>query len=329
MKYGLWKCAAASLVTTLALGAQLAAAKDLTLAEVQPDGHILVKSEEVFASRLAESTHGDLKINLKPNAQLGNETQAWQKVRTGAIDIVRINVGATVGEIESAKFMSLPYLFHSRDHMWSVLNGDFGKRAASEYEKAGAVVLAYYDSGTRSFYTTKKPIRNRSDFAGMRIRVQNSPIYKDLITELGGTPVVIDYDKVTDALKNGQIDAAENNLPSYVSSEHYKYARYYNLDEHSSVPEVLLMSKKTWDSLSPAQRKDVMNAATESAVFMKKQWADSEVQAMAKARKEGATIVDKRQINMTGIEEFAVRLYTKYITNTQDLNTILNIMRTK
>lgn len=305
------------------------AAKDLVLAEVHPTGHVIVKSEEIFGSRLAAATHGELKIDLKTGGQLGNETQYWSKVRDGSIDIVRVNMGVLVNDVLAAKYMSLPYLFRSRDHMWRVLGGDFGKRTAADIDKAGAVVLAYYDSGTRSFYTSKKPIRNRSDFSGMRIRIQDSPVYRDLITELGGTPVIIGYDKVVEAFKKGEIDAAENNLPSYVSSEHYKYARYFNLDEHSSVPEVLLMSKKTWNTLSAEQRKAVLAAANDSAEFMKKQWADYEAQALATAKKEGVTIVDKRQINMTGIEEFAVRLYSKYITDANDLNTVLSIMRTK
>jgi len=329
MKVGLIRIGVMAGCIALSSWVGAVAAKELVLAEVHPSGHILVKSEELFASRLAAATRGDLKVDLKNGGQLGNETQYWSKVRDGSIDIVRVNVGVLVNDVLAAKYMSLPYLFRSRDHMWRVLGGDFGKRTAADIDKAGAVVLAYYDSGTRSFYTSKKPIRNRSDFSGMRIRIQDSPVYRDLITELGGKPVIVDYDKVVDAFKKGEIDAAENNLPSYISSEHYKYARYFNLDEHSSVPEVLLMSKKTWNTLNAEQKKAVLAAANDSAEFMKKQWADYEAQALATAKKEGVTIVDKRQINMTGIEEFAVRLYSKYITDANDLNTVLSIMRTK
>lgn len=304
-------------------------AKELVMAEIHPPGHIIVKAEELFASRLSELTKGELTIQLKHSAQLGNENQYWENVRKGAVDVVRINLGGMVKDIQSARLLSLPYLFRSRDHMWRVLNGDFGKRIKAEVEKTGAVVLAYYDSGARSFYTTKKPIQKRSDFTGLRIRVQDSPIYKDLITELGGTPVVVSYEKVNDAFRNGEIDGAENNLPSYVSSDHYKHARYYSMDEHSSVPEILLMSKKAWDGLTPEQQKAVTAAADESSVAMKKLWAESETQALAKAKKDGAVILEKHQVYLSGIETYAIKLYSKYITSSEDLGVVLGILRSE
>ena len=315
-----------SLLAMASLSTSPVSARTLIAAEIHPPGHVIVKSEELMASRLAELTKGELDMQLKHSAQLGNEDKSWKSVREGSLDIARVNLAALVNEVPAAKLLSLPYLFRSRDHMWRVLSGDFGKRLNAEAEKNGAVVLTYYDSGTRSFYTTKKPIRTRSDFSGLRIRVQNSPVYKDLITLLGGTPVVIGYDKVIEAFKNGEIDGAENNTTSYVSSDHYKYARYYSLDEHSSVPEVLLMAKKTWDSLSSEHKKAVMTAAAESSESMKKLWAESEAQALAKAKKEGVVILEKSQISMGGIESFAVKLYTKYVSDAKDLETVLKIL---
>ena len=323
-----WVAKAALVVAGMsALSAPSAQARDLVMAEVHPPGHVIVRSEELMASRLAELSRGELRIQLRHSAQLGTEDVSWKNVRSGALDIARVNFTVLVGEVPSAKLLSLPYLFRSRDHMWRVLGGDFGKRINAEVEKTGAVVLAYYDSGTRSFYTTKKPIRFRSDFEGQRIRVQNSPVYKDLITLLGGTPVVVPYDKVIDAFRKGEIDGAENNTMSYVSSEHYKYARYYSLDEHASVPEVLLMAKKTWDGLTIEQQNAVRTAATESSETMKKLWAEAEAQALAKAKKDGVVILEKHQLGMGGIETYAVKLYSKYVSNPQNLETVLDILR--
>jgi TRAP-type transport system periplasmic protein len=304
-------------------------AKDLVLAEIHKPGHIIVQSEEFMASRLADRTRNELKLQIKHSGELGGEEKEWALVRSGSLDMARVNLTTLVADVPTVKLLSLPYLFRSRDHMWRVLSGEFGKRLAADVEKAGGVVLAYYDSGTRSFYTTKKPIRNRSDFAGLRIRIQNSPVYKDLITELGGTPVVIGYEKVTDALKNGEIDGAENNTPSYVTSDHYKFAKYYSLDEHSSVPEVLVMSKKSWDGLKPEQQQALLSAANDSSEYMKKLWADSETQALAKAKKEGVVVIEKSQIAMAGIESFATKLYSKYVTDLKDLDIVLSILKSK
>ena len=323
-----WVAKAALVVAGMsALSVPSAQARDLVMAEVHPPGHVIVRSEELMASRLAELSRGELRIQLRHSAQLGTEDVSWKNVRSGALDIARVNFTVLVGEVPSAKLLSLPYLFRSRDHMWRVLGGDFGKRINAEVEKTGAVVLAYYDSGTRSFYTTKKPIRFRSDFEGQRIRVQNSPVYKDLITLLGGTPVVVPYDKVIDAFRKGEIDGAENNTMSYVSSEHYKYARYYSLDEHASVPEVLLMAKKTWDGLTIEQQNAVRTAATESSETMRKLWAEAEAQALAKAKKDGVLILEKHQLGMGGIETYAVKLYSKYVSDPRDLAMVLDILR--
>lgn len=315
------------LATTLALLFTMPAnARELVVAEVHSSGHVIVKAEELFASRLAELTKGEVTIQLKNGGQLGSEVDAWNNVRNGSLDIARINTGGLAADVASAKLLSLPYLFRSRDHMWRTLGGDFGKQIATDVEKTGAVVLTYYDSGSRSFYSAKKLIRNRSDFKGQRIRVQNSAIYKDLITVLGGVPVVVDYNKVVDAFKKGEIDGAENNLTSYVSSDHYKYARFYSLDEHSSVPEVLLMSKKVWDSLTPEQQQAAMKAAAESSEYMKRLWAEAEAQSLATAKKEGVTIIDRSQMSMDGIEEIAIKLYTKHLGIGDDLQTVMNIV---
>lgn len=311
------------------LFAQVSGAKEFMLADVHPPGHLMIQVEERMATRLAETSKGALQIQLRHSGQMGGEGEAWEKVKAGSLDMARVNLAQLAKDMPAVKLLSLPYLFRSREHMWRVLGGDFGKRIRKEAEQNGAVVLTYYDSGTRSFYTSKRSIRSLADFKGLRIRVQDSPVYKDLISQLGATPVVLPYDKVADAFQSGEIDAAENNTPSYVSSGHYKIARYYSLDEHSSVPEVLVISKKAWSSLSEAEQKALEHAASDSSDFMKKLWADSETQSLAKAKKEGAVVVEKSQIAMAGIEGYAVKLYSKYITDSADLETVLAILRVK
>lgn len=314
------------LATGLTVG--VAGAKELVLGDVQPPEHPLIRAEEYMATWLAVGKDG-LTLKVRDNGQMGTEAQEWEKVKAGTLDIARVNLSQLAEDMPAVKLVSLPYLFRSREHLWRVLDGAFGERIKREADQIGVIVLTYYDSGTRSFYSTTRPIRSLADFKGLRIRIQDSPVYRDLIKQLGATPVVLPYDRVADALRKGLIDAAENNTPSYVSSGHYKVAKFYSLDEHSSVPEVLVVSKKTWSSLTPAQQKALQNAAEESSEFMRQQWAEAEVEALAKAKKEGVTVTDKRQIAMAGIEGYAVKLYSKYITDTDDLDAVLSILRTK
>ncbi|MFT4171431.1 MAG: TRAP transporter substrate-binding protein DctP [Rhodocyclaceae bacterium] len=320
---------AASVALALGVSGAAMAATTLVSAESQKPDHPVTQAQEFLARTLSERSSGDLVMQLRSGGELGNEPEVVEKLRRGDIAMGRVNLAILSETVPSVKLLSLPYLFRSRDHMWSVLRGEFGKRMESEIEQTGLVALTFYDSGTRNFYSVKKPIRTRSDFEGLRIRVQPSPVYKDLITQLGGTPVVMQYDKVLDGLKNNEIDAAENNLPSYVSTEHYKFAKYLSLDEHSMVPEVLLMSKKSWQKLTAQQQILLKQAAEQSSDFMSKLWATKEREALDVARKAGVTIIPKSQLAQTGIESFAVKLYTKYVQNDQDLETVLKIVSAK
>lgn len=302
-----------------------AATTTFTSADVEKADHPAVGAVTRLGEMVSQRTGGQLAIQVRPNAELGNETQVLDKLRNGTLDMARVNLGVLADLSPAAKLTSLPYLFRSREHMTRVLHGDFGKRLDKELAANNLVVLMYIDTGARNFYG-KKPIRSRDDFKGMHVRVQSSPVYKDLITSLGGAPVVVQYDKVMDAFKSGEIDAAENNLVSFVSSGHYLQARYLSIDEHSMVPDVLLMSKKAWSTLKPEQQELLRTAATEAGEAASRLWQDKEREALEIVRKNGVTVLPKAQLSMTGIESFATRLYSKYVQDPEDLGTVLNIV---
>lgn len=304
------------------------AAVDMVVAETHNAEHPVVPSLHFMAKNLAERSKGELALTVKPEGELGNESAVLKKLRAGQLAFGRISM-SELGDVQTAKLIALPYLFRSRDHMWNVLKGDFGKRLEADIAASGVVVVAFFDSGTRNFYSSKKQIKSRSDFEGLKIRVQPSAVFQDLITQLGGTPVVLPYAKVVDALKSGEVDAAENNLPSFVGAEHYKYAKYLSLDEHSMVPDILLMSKTVWDSLKPQQQAMVKEAGAAASEYMGKLWAEREKEALATAKKAGVQILPRSQMSITGIEAFAVRLYSKYLRDEKDLEAVLKIVSTK
>ncbi len=317
---------AAVAILSLAGNAQ---ARDLKLAEIQKGDHFLVQSEQTLANKAEQLTNGQLKIAVRSGGELGNELDSWKKVQAGTIDIARVGLSSISADVPTAHLLSLPYIFHSQAHMWKVLDGEVGKRLATELQHKGVVLLAYYSEGARSFYTNKRPLRNSSDFKGLRIRSLDNPIYRDLMTELGATPVVIPFEKTAEALQSGQIDAAENSLDSYISSGHSKYAKYFCMDEHFIVPDVLVISLKTWNTLSPAEQSSLRTAAKESMDFARTRQHEVETQLISKARKDGITIVEHEQINVTSIEGYILKLYTKYVTNDRDLQTVMDIIQTK
>jgi TRAP-type transport system periplasmic protein len=317
-----------SVITGLLFCGSVFAATTFVSADVQKPDHPVVKAVEHMSQVLAKSTNGELSVQVKSNGELGSESEVLDKLRKGTLDMARLSMGVLGDSVPAAKLMSLPYLFRSREHLWSVLRGDFGERLEREMQASGLVLVMYLDSGTRNFYANK-PIRTRNDFKGLKFRVQPSAVYKDLITELGGTPAVIAYDKVGEALKSGEVDGAENNIVSFVSAEHYKYAHYLSLDEHSMVPDALFMSKKAWAKLTPQQREQLKMASLESEDFMAKLWQEKERDALTFAKKNGVTVISKSQLAMAGIESFAIKLYSRYVQDPKDLDTVLQIVSAK
>jgi tripartite ATP-independent transporter DctP family solute receptor len=305
-----------------------AAPRTLMLAEVQKPDHPVVKSEEFMNKLLSERSKGTLQIDVRHSGELG--TDVMPRLVSGELDMARISMTTLNKYSPIANLMSMPYLFRSREHMWSILRSDFGMQMAKEAETAGVIVLCFFESGSRNFYSVKKPLRSRQDFSGLRVRVPpNLQVYSDLIKNLGAEPVTVAYSEVLNGLKDGTIDAAENNLPSYVGSGHHKVARYLSIDEHLMVPEILVISRKVWGGLTPEQQTMMRETASEASGFMSKLWEKEESDAIAEAKKAGVVIIEKNKLAYTGFESAAIKLYSTYVTDPRSMETALKIMQKK
>jgi TRAP-type C4-dicarboxylate transport system substrate-binding protein len=182
-------------------------------------------------------------------------------------------------------------VLRSVEHLQKVLDGPIGNEILNSFEPYGFVGLTFYDSGARSIYNGVRPVRSIADIKGLRIRVQQSELMSDMIRALGAEPVELPYGQVLTGLATKLIDGAENNWPSFVTTDHYKYAGYYTLTEHTMSPEVLVMSQKAWESLSAEDRKIFRDAAIQSSRFMRPKWKDLEEQSRKQAKAAGVTIV--------------------------------------
>jgi tripartite ATP-independent transporter DctP family solute receptor len=187
--------------------------------------------------------------------------------------------------------LALPFLFRSRDHLHKVLDGPIGEEILDSFKNYGFIGLTFYDSGARSIYNSKRAIRSPADMKNLRIRVQQSKLMVDMIKALGAQPIELPYGQVITGLTTGLIDGAENNWPSYVTTNHFKYARYYTLTEHTMSPEVLIMSLGAWKSLSAEDQKIFREAARESSRYMRKQWLALEIKSQRTAEAAGVVVV--------------------------------------
>lgn len=300
-----------TIVTALSLAAAstLAAAREFRAADTQAEDYPTVQALRLMGTMIAERSGGRDQIRVFHSRQLGEERETIEQTRAGAIDLNRTN-GALIGNfVPAMNVLAMPFLFRSIDHLQKVLDGPIGNEILNSFEAYGFVGLTFYDSGARSIYNNVRPIHTIADIKGLRLRVQQSELMSDMVRALGAEPVELPYGQVITGLATRLIDGAENNWPSFVTTDHYKFAGYYTLTEHTMSPEVLVMSKKAWESLSADDRQLFREAAQQSSRFMREKWKDLEQRSRRQAEAAGVTIVS--DFDRKGFETAMAGIYAK------------------
>ena len=290
-----------------------APARDFRAADTQSEDYPTVQAL-MFMNRLVmQRTAGRHRIQVFHSRQLGEEKETIEQTRVGAIDINRTNVAPIGSFVPEANALALPFLFRSVDHLHRVLDGPIGDGILQSFDPYGFVGLTFYDSGARSIYNGVRPVRALADMKGLRIRVQQSELMMDMIKAVGAVPVALPYGQVLAALRTHIIDGAENNWPSYVTTGHYKSAPFYTLTEHVMSPEVLIMSRRAWDELSPEDRRIFRDAARESSRFMREIWLSWEQRSRHQAEEEKAVVI--AEFDRTPFEAAMSDVYTRALAD--------------
>jgi tripartite ATP-independent transporter DctP family solute receptor len=264
---------------------------ELKLGHALDSGHSVHKAMLHMGERLKEISGGTMTIKIYPSGQLGSERELIELLQIGSLAITKASASPIEGFIPEFKIFSIPYVFRDHQHFWKVIDSHIGQDLLQKTEAVRLHGLGYYDAGARSFYTTHAPVNAPDDLNGQKIRVQESATSMAMVNTLGGAATPIAWGELYTALQQGVVDGAENNPPSFYLSKHYEVARYYSLDEHTYVPDVLLMSLPIWNKLTEQQQQWLAQAAAESVVFQKVLWQQTTDEAMAALEKEGVTIV--------------------------------------
>jgi tripartite ATP-independent transporter DctP family solute receptor len=309
------KTLVATLLTTVALTGTAWAECEITLrsSDTHPDGYPTVEAVKSMGEALKASSDGRICVEIFASAQLGEEKDTIEQTQFGVIDLNRVSLGPFNNIVPETQVPSLPYIFRSVDHMHTVMDGPIGQEILDAFAGADLVGLTFYDGGSRSFYNSEKPINSMADMAGMKFRVMQSDIFVDMVSALGANATPMPYGEVYSSIQTGVIDGAENNWPSYDTSGHFEVAKYYTLDQHLIVPEVLVMSKISWDKLSPEDQALVRQAAKESTPVMRDLWQAQEKASEDKVRAAGVEIIT--DIDKTPFIEAMVPVYEKYVTD--------------
>ena len=265
--------------------------KVLYLAHSLPQTHPVHKGILSFQKTLEEKSGGTLKIKIFPDGQLGSEREVLELLQIGSVAVTKVSAATLANFVPEYSVLGIPYLFRDKAHYFDVLEGDIGKSILEKGSKYWLRGLCYYDAGSRSFYTKDKAIRTPEDLKGLKIRVMNNQMAINMVNALGGSATPMAYGELYTAIQQGVVDGAENNPPSFVSSNHYEVSKYYTIDQHSSIPDVLIISTKYWDKLSKQEKLWLQEAADESAQAEKKFWKDAVEESMKKAKEAGVEII--------------------------------------
>ncbi|MEC9483569.1 MAG: TRAP transporter substrate-binding protein [Halomonas sp.] len=316
---GLQITAAAGALAVLALPAQ---AEQWRGWNIHPPGYPNSIALESFAKEVAEKTEGRVEPKVYHNAVLGDQPDAIQQTRNGALDFANFNMGPMGPIVPETNVLSLPFIFKSVEDMHKVMDGEIGQHFADALAEKDLVALSWFDSGARSLYNTQHPVETPADVEGLKVRVMNNDLYVDMIDALGGNATPMSYGEVYQSLKTGVLDGAENNYPSYESSNHYEIAPFYSLTEHLILPECLCIAESSWNALSEQDQQIVRQAAINAAKEQRQLWAERSQASREKVLASGVKI--NEVADKAAFQERMQPIYAAFVKENPQLETLVN-----
>ena len=305
---------------------QLAGTRIVRLGHGLDTGHSVHKAMVKMGKDLEKISGGKMVLKIYPSQQLGTERQCLELLQIGSLDMTKVSVGTLENFAPKMKVLGLPFLFRDRQHSFDVLDGPIGQRLLNDGEQYWLKGLGYYDAGSRSFYTKDRPVNSPDDLKGLKIRVMESVTAVNMVRALGGSPTPISWGELYTALQQGVVDGAENNPPSFYLSRHYEVCKFYTLDEHTVLPDVLLAGTHLWKRLSKEEQGWLKQAVDNSVGYQRKLWAESEEEALTEVRKAGVEII---RPDKTLFSEDVERIYEKYKDDQEMYQLIQDIRATE
>ena len=265
--------------------------KVLKLAHGLDVNHSVHKAMIQMGQDLKEISGGKMEVQIYPSQQLGTERENLELLQIGSLDMTKVSVGVMENFAPKMKVLGLPFIFRDRQHSFTVLDGPIGQQLLDEGQQYWLKGLAYYDAGSRSFYTKERPVAHPTDLEGMKIRVMESVTAMEMVRSLGGSPTPISWGELYTSLQQGVVDGAENNPPSFYLSRHYEVCKYYALDEHTTLPDVLVMGTQAWNNLTEQEKGWVKEAVQKSVSVQRELWAASEQEALDAVKAAGVEVI--------------------------------------
>ena len=266
---------------------------NLTLAHNLAEDHAVHVAMTAWAEAVKAASNGSITINIVPNGTLGSEADCVSQIQAGQLEMTKVSAGTLANFNSAWNCVSVPYVFKDKDHLYNVMNGEIGQDLYKLTENDGFIGLAWLESGTRCFYTAKTPIRTPSDLKGLKIRTMDSQMAIDMMNAFGGSATVMGYGDIYTGMQQGVIDGAENNITAM--RDHADVTGYYCYDEHTMIPDVIIISTEIWNELTPEQQEIMRSTAADMVANYRELWAqfEEDVKAQVEGKVEYVTDVDK------------------------------------
>jgi len=311
-------------ITALTMFSGVASAADWRAWNIHNDGHPNTPAMDKFAELVKEGTKGEINLEVFHGGVLGNQPDALEQVRIGAIEVGNFSLGPIGPMVKEANLVSLPFIFKSVPHMFRVMEGEGGKIVAQAMADAGILPLSWFDAGARSFYS-QKAIETPADVKGLKIRVMNNDLYTSMIAAMGGNPSPMAFSEVQQALKTGVVDGAENNFPSFKNVGHFEVTTHYSLSEHLIIPECICVNTKKFNALSADMQAAVRDAAEKAALYQRELWSVQSGQARKDV--EAAGIKVNEIADKSPFQNAMDSVYATYLKDNPDMKKLVDIAR--
>ena len=256
--------------------------------------HPVHKGMEFMAEDLSRRSGGELRIEIYADGQLGPERDLIELIQIGSLAMTKVSTAPLESFSPRMKVFSLPFLFRDHEHFWQMADGPIGRElldASIRYRLKG---LCYFDAGSRSFYISRKrnkAVRHPDDLEGLSIRVMRSRTAVRMVELLGAKPIPIPFGELYTALDTGTVDGAENNPPSLYTTRQYEVTAAYTLDEHTTVPDILIIGVDTWNRLSAQEQSWLQASADAASAHQRGLWAEAEQEMLAIIEDSGVEVV--------------------------------------
>ncbi|WP_037316941.1 TRAP transporter substrate-binding protein [Salegentibacter sp. Hel_I_6] len=264
--------------------------KSLKLSHGLSLDHPVHQALAFFAERVEKKSNGELIVEVYPGGQLGSERESLELLQLGGLAMTKVSSAVMENFSPKLRVFGYPYIFQDKEHRYKLYDSGLGNELLLDGEQYWLRGLTYFDAGSRSFYTTDTPIKTPSDLKGLKIRVMQSPTSISLIKSLGGSPTPVSWGELYTSLQQGVVEGAENNLPSFYTSRHYEICKNFSMDEHSAIPDILVISTLIYNKLSSEEKKWIQEAAQEAAVKQRELWEIAEKEALEAIKEEGVNI---------------------------------------